>query len=164
MASHIEGERLIIAATLDPVETGQEFERMPPHMTIVRWFQMQENRHYRVTGAMDRMFTHQAIYQNLRGAEHATFGEEGQFKVRVLTGVETGPSFGLRALVRSLGSFREDDIYADRFSAHVTDVPGHEVRRGQKLALPTVALISAHSDASVQRVVESFKLGQKNDG
>lgn len=160
MTSHIEGERFLIAATLDPVETGDEFERIPPHMSLVGWFQMPENRQFRVTDAMDRIFTNQDVYQKLKGAEHAQYGPEGQFKARVLTGAETGPSFGLRALVRSLGNFRQDDIYANTFSPHITDEPGFKVRRNQKLALPTVALISAHPDKPLQRVVESFPLRQ----
>jgi hypothetical protein len=161
MVSHIEGERLIIAATLDPVETGQEFERIPPHMTVVRWFQMQENRQPRVADAMYRIFSNKDIYQKLVGGKHRKYGEEKEFSVRELLGAETGPSFALRALVRSMGAFRQDDIYAGTFSPHVTDDPTRIVKKGEKLALPTVALISAHSGESLQHVVEAFTLGPK---
>ena len=163
MVSRIEGERLIIAATLDAVETDQEFERIPPHMTVVRWFQMQENRRFRVIAAMNRLFTDQDVYQDLIGGKAKKYGEQKQFPVRELIGAETGPSYGLRSLVRGLGSFRADDIYADTFSAHVTDTEERRVRRGEKIALATVALISAHSDKPYQRVVESFSLGLKED-
>lgn len=163
MVSRIEGERLIIAATLDAVETGQEFEQIPPHMTIVRWFQLQENRLFRLTGAMDRIFSDQDVYQNLVGGKAKKYGEERQFSVREILGAETGPSFALRAFVRSLGAFPRDDIYADTFSAHVTDSPERKVKRKEKLAIPTVALISAHTGEPLQRVVSSYALGSPQD-
>jgi hypothetical protein len=161
MASHIVGERFIVAATLDPVETGQEFEHIPPHMTVVRWFQLQESWQPRLTGAMDRIFTDRDVYQNLVGGKARKFGEEGEVSVREILGAEIGPSFALRAFVRSMGLFRQDDVYADTFTAHVTNNPARKVRKNEKLAIPTVALIAAHSDEPMQRVVESFTLGSQ---
>ena len=158
MVSHIAGERFLVAATLDAVQTGQEFEHIPPHMTIVRWFQLQQNRIPRLTGAMDRIFTDQPLYQQLVGGKSRQYGEEEQFSVREILGAENGPTIALRALIKSLGTFRSDDVYVDTFSPHVTDEPDRQVRKREQLAFPTVALISAHSDKRPQRVVESFNL------
>jgi len=164
MVSHIDGERFLIAATLDPVETDQEFKRIPPHMTIVRWFRMQQEQLFRVTGAMDRIFTDKDVYQNLVGGKARRYGEDRQFPVREIIGAETGPSSGLRALVKSLGSFREDDPYTDVFAPHVTNDPERRVLKNEQLSLPTVALISANPDEPLQRVVESFALGVSKAG
>ena len=165
MVSHIEGERFIIVGTLDAVEADQEFERIPPHMTIVRWFQMSEHhRHHFLERAMDNVLTDQDVYQNLIGGQKKRYGEGKQFPVREIQGAEIGPWHAFHSLVSGVGYFREDDIYAHHFAPHVTDTPDRHVRRREQLAIPTVALISAHSEKPAQRVLAAFTLGQKDNG
>lgn len=165
MVSRIEGERFTIVGTLNAVKTDQEFERIPPHMTITRWFQMSEfHRHRFLELAMDKVLTEQDVFQNLTGGRKKHYGENGQFPVREIQGAEIGPWYAFRSLVDGLGSFREGDFYARKFAPHVTDTPARKIAWREQLAIPTVALISAHSEKTTQRVLASFTLGQSKDG
>lgn len=167
MAERFDGERLIIAATLDPVETGQEFETLPPHMTVVRWFQLpEESRRKRLDFAMQRSLieTEKPVFQNLTGGKLDQFGEHKDVTVRLINGAEIGPSFALIAFVSSLGRFRKDDKFAKTFTPHVTVTPERHVKRGEKLSLPTVALISAREGDPIQRVEAAYDLRSRRDG
>jgi hypothetical protein len=165
MGLHVEGERLIVAATLDPVATGQEFDKIPPHMTVLRWFQMGERHRQRFfEPAMENIFNEQDVFQNLVGTRRKNYGEQGQFPVREIKGAETGPWYGLHSLVMGLGNFREGDVFAHNFAPHITMERTRKVQRGERLAIPTVALISAHSGETTQRVLASYALGSKDNG
>ena len=123
MVSHIEGERFLIVGTLDPVETGQEFEHIPQHMSIGAWFQFYESRQKFLTGAMRRVFEGKDVYQKLEGGRHRRLGENKRFPAREMIGAEEGPWYGMHSLVEGLGNYRADDKFAHKFLAHITDQP-----------------------------------------
>lgn len=162
MVSRIEGERFLIVGTLDAVETGQEFERIPQHMSIGVWFQFYERQQKFLTGAMRRVFEGQDLYQKLEGGRHRRLGENKRFPAREMLGAEQGPWYGMHALVKGLGKYRADDEYADTFLPHITDQPDRKIKKGEQLAIPTVALIRAHSDEALQSVVAAYELGGTN--
>jgi hypothetical protein len=179
MVSRIEGERLLIAGTVDAVKTGQEFQDMPLHMSLVACFSFPESQRQFLFNAMDKILTHQDYFQHLVGSrQHHHLGDEHQFPARMLRGAEKegGPSFAFRHLINSLGAFRPDDEHKDTFNPHITDiyerkdrdgkiiVPGQAIAWKQELALPTVALFSAHSERKGQRVLASYSLGKPNRG
>ena len=64
-----------------------------------------------------------------------------------------GPWLALHALIKSRGSFAEDDQFADVFSPHISKRDGLEVQTGQHIAFPTVALFKRNTDST--RTVES---------
>ena len=170
MTSRIEGERLIIVGTVNDVVTGQEFDYLPPHMTLAIWHTLSDSRKDDMLGEMDTLFTNQYLYQNLVGGRHRLLGEQKNIPARMIHGAETEPSFSLIDLIDRIGAFRADDIYAHKFKAHITDMrarrdengeiitPGFRVKEGRELALSKVALFAAYSDSPLHRVVGSFDL------
>jgi hypothetical protein len=70
------GEKMMIAAMIDPIEQGQTFSKIPAHMTIIRWFNLQESRRARLEFAMDNVFLNSDLYQDTVGAGRELFGIE----------------------------------------------------------------------------------------
>ena len=157
--SRIAGERFLIAATLDPAHEGQEFETIPPHMTVVRWFTLPDHRRKFLDHAMYHVLTDTPVFQELTGGKHARFGEHKEYPVRLIVGAEEAPAWALRTFVKGMGSFRDGDVFADTFNPHVTDTPTRSIERGEQISIPTVALIRAHPEEQMQQVVASYELG-----
>lgn len=160
----IQGERLIIAATLDAVDEGQLFDRIPPHMTVVRWFSLPEAQRPYLYNAMDQLFTDQNVYQDLQGGEHLLYGEQNDIPVREMLNAQDGPTIALRALIKQIGKFPEGAPFVDVFSPHVSDEPERSVVTHEHIRIPTVALFSAHSDVKGKRVEKSYTLGAHTHG
>lgn len=155
----IVGERLFVAATLDPVEEGQRFARIPPHMTVVGWFSFPSEKQAVLWNAMDTIFTNKEVFQNLQGGKQLQFGEHHDIPVREILHAETNPYFAIHALVKRMGKFPEGHKFSDIFSPHVTDEPLRSVAEGETIKIPTVALFAAHSDMLDKVVKAAFPLG-----
>lgn len=164
------GERLLIGAMLDEVETGEDFDRIPPHMTEARWFNLQENRRFRLFATMNRLFADQpASVLNESEKEPITVGVLSLYGkgfdrvlVRELEGVSASHNFALRALVKSLGSFDDEDPFADRFQPHITRTKGLKLRRDEPVSFSSVAIISAQEGVPGYRVLDNYPLGQES--
>jgi hypothetical protein len=155
-------ERVMVAAMVDPVEEGQQFAKIPPHMTVRRWLNIYDDRHLeRLTQATERIFR-QDYFQNTIGGRHSQFGERFDEPVREMKQVERGPWYALTALAKSLSMLPEDDPFKEVFNPHVTDTQEYQVRRGQRLAFSAIALISRGIDDTPPRIKEvkaAFPLG-----
>jgi len=154
-----EGERFLIAATIDSVEEGQAFETLPPHMTVVRWFSLAEHRRHFLDNAMGRLMTAEP-FQQLVGGKHSLFGEHNDVPVREMLGAEAGPHFGLSRLVKGFGKFPESDLYAETFRPHITDTPERAVRAKERIGMATVALFSAQNEEPLMTVENAYQLGK----
>lgn len=155
-------ERVMVAAMVDPVETGQLFEKIPPHMTIRRWLNVYDDRHLaRLTQTTERIFR-QDYFQETIGGRHSYFGENFDEPVREMKNVERGPWYALTALAKSLSILPEDDPFREVFNPHVTDMEHYKVRSRQRLAFSAIALISRGLDDTPPRIKEvkaAFPLG-----
>lgn len=155
----VEGEKFLIAATLDSVEVGQEMRHFPPHMTIVPWFSLAENRWRLLESAVhSSVVLPPDVFQHAEGGRHPRYGQDHDIPVRELKGVELGPSFALRALIQSIGSFK-DGQFVDNFSPHVSDTPERKIRRGESIRFASVGVFSRNPDTSMKQVREARQLG-----
>jgi 2'-5' RNA ligase len=156
-----EGERLLIAATIDSVEEGQAFETLPPHMTIVRWFSLAEHRRHFLDEALGRIMTIGEPFQDLIGGKHSMFGEHQDVPVREMLGAEIGPHFALSRLARGYGKYEDDDSFTETFRPHITDTPEYAVRAKERVSMATVALFSARRDERLKTVEAAYQLGKQ---
>jgi len=154
------GERLLVAATLEPVLEGQEFELIPSHMTVIGWLAIQASQQHRLYSALDRIFSDD-YYQDVVGAKKDYFGPNEDVPVRTLRNVEKAPWVGLHALAKSLRGLPENDQFKDVFSPHVSDMPKRTVKRGEHLSLSTVAVFSHIQGELFNRVEEVYPLGSQ---
>jgi len=156
------GERLLIAATVDSVEVGDEFLRIPPHLTVVGWFSFSDERKRFLFNAMGNLFDETGVYQNTIGGKPAKFGPDQNVDVREMLNVDTAPWFGLHALIKSLGTFPEDDPFIDVFSPHVSNTPERKIKRKEKLAFQAVALFSKNPGDPYKHVDAAYNLMPKD--
>jgi len=174
MTSHIEGERFIIVGTLDEaVSVGEEFDRLPPHTTVLRWFRPLADAHMdRLTDLMDGLVAREepTAFQMLRGGKRVYLGENKDVPARELVDKNKArpwysTQFALHALVNSLGGYRNiDDPFAHTFYQHATDEPNRKVRPLVRVKVPSLALVSAHSDESTQHLVHAVDLRSEKNG
>lgn len=155
--------RFMIAATLEPVERGEEFTRFPQHMTVTRPFLFPEAKRGYLDNAMEGVF--HDVYQSAIGGEmelvrmrrrRNTFRER---PARHIEQVEYGPWFAMRSLVKSLGQFRTGDHYVDEFWPHVRDYPERQIKKGERVQFPTVALFGLGEQVGPTHVEAVYRLG-----
>jgi len=156
------GERLLIAATVDPVETGDEFLRLPAHMSIVGWFSFSDERKLFLFNAMGRLFDETGVYQDAIGTKKRLYGPDNDILVREMGNVDTAPWFGLHALIKSLGTFPEDDPFVDVFSPHVSATSDRMIKRKEELDFSTVALFSKNPGDTYNHVDAAYTLMPKD--
>lgn len=171
------GERLTIAATLKEVTQGETFEALPPHMTVIRWFNLQDNRRFRLETAMDNLFTDKPVFANAIGGRKAELGTAPKLvPVRLVKGIDTvsvradeegnkrfvNPEwFALHALIQSLGKFDEDDAFKDVFLPHVSDTDDFALGYRKRPAFKSVAVFATEGEQQEHRVISSVPLGHK---
>jgi hypothetical protein len=166
----LSGEKLIIAATLDGLTEGETFNEIPPHMTVIRWFHLQENRRERLFTALDTMFTDEPVFDQAVGGRKVLLGRFPHLALgRRVDNLKTinkentqNPQwFALHALVKSLGTFDEDDRYKDVFLPHITDSKTFKLQKNKPIAFSSVALIGTEGIDQEHHVVASFALGRE---
>lgn len=172
------GERLLLAATLDEVQEGELFDSLPPHMTLVRWAFIQENRRFRIEYGLNNIFSNQYLYQDVRGGASDTYLLDGEkTRVRVMKLQEKDLKFrdAAHSLIKSLGIFNPDDPYADtksfyegsaRYIPHVTDTPERKIGRFESVSFRSVAMFALNADdpERVHRVLNSYRLADSEEG
>jgi hypothetical protein len=155
------GERLLVAAMVQPVEQGETFGVIPAHMTVIGWLTpLMHQRHF-LDNALENVFK-QDYFQETVGGRHLKYGEDHNIPVREMRQVERAPWIALHALAKSLQMFPADDKFIDIFSPHVSDTHDYKAARGEKIAFPMVALISRSQDKALKtkRVEAVYPLGE----
>lgn len=166
------GERLLLAATLDEVQEGELFDTLPPHMSLVRWANIQESRRARVQIGLNNIFSDQFLYQEAVGKGYKTYRLDGEkVHARKIELPEKDLNFrdSAHSLIKSLGQFDPEDPYADtksflkkknKFRAHVTDTPERVVSRLESISFRTVALFALNADnpEHIHTVLASYQL------
>jgi hypothetical protein len=161
----LSGERLLIAATLDPVEVGPRFGELPIHLPVLDHFSIQGDRRLdRLTTAMDNIFITQASLttraesgerQGLYGGNVLLLDGLRDTPARLIVNTSSGPWSGLRALVHSLGEFDENYAFKNvvdnkgnfAFKGYVADTNERSIQHGESILFSSVALIGMGSAA-----------------
>lgn len=178
--SHTEGEKLIIVATLDSVKAGQEFETIPPHMSIVGRFALQENRRYRLLETLDNLFDGQPTSVFDESPDKPVIGgvwgrfdtEDGRKSGRALRNVSDAPGVGVDAVIRSLAAVDLETYvspgsehnamrtFKDEFNPHIINTRERQIWAGERVLFSSVALIGLGAALENKRVLESIQLGK----
>jgi hypothetical protein len=176
----LSGERLLIAATLDPVHVGTSFDELPIHLPVLDHFSIQGDRRFnRLTTAMDNIFITQASLTTAadRGERQGLYGGKVHFvddsrdmPARLIVNTSSGPWSGLRALVHSLGEFDENYAFKNvvdnkgnfTFKGYVADTNERSIQKGESILFSSVALIGMGSAAQKARVIKTISLRKNN--
>lgn len=154
----------IALAPVEPVYEGQEFEKIPAHMTIIGWFALREA--YRDSGLapfMREVFQMRPWYQHGFGAAREYFGTPEQVEARSipvtkLTGIETPPWHKLHKFIREEADgtlLPVDSPFNNIFSPHISDTEDYSLPVGESIAFSQVAVfVKDRNDSRKVRTVE----------
>jgi len=168
MASHIEAERLNIVATLDtPVQLGQKFDEIPPHMKIGGAFRLGEGQYQLLFGAMSRLYVDTFALDSATIGRKAMFREDGTFvignHVENLETISKTDSrsrqwFALHALIKSVGKFEADNKHPEKFSPRIIDAGEVALEKGEAILFRSLALFASNPQDDTTHVIKSFDL------
>ncbi len=158
-------ESLLVVATLEPVEVGDRFEKVPLHVTLLPWFEIcGEHRktlddHLAVAAA-----DHPPI--NIVGEGEAMFGAKNDIRVqRVGSQALTELHEQLLHTINQFGSDYRNNWVGQDFVAHVTYLKDAGLGKEQQATLNALQLFS-RLDQDAERVVEAaypFQLKANSD-
>lgn len=156
-----EQEKFLIAATLDPVERGQDFTDVP-HMTVLRWFtkpaQWPEFR-----GNIATLFDRPNVFGRPVGGDHALYGPDKDIAVRELIDVSPWPYIGMIASVRKRGGLFIDEDYAEEYLPHVTDTPSRQVEEGELVHFSSIAIVRRDAQRTKEEIIIAHPLRHENE-
>jgi len=153
-------EDFIFIQTLKPVLTGQESERLPPHMTALTWFSLERSLIDGVKPIMDEL-ARQYKYDASRalGSERVMYGDNEDIPACTLV-VETFAVHDalLKWVDENGGTFRHKEEYARDFSPHITDEEDVAIQPGDEINFPSLALYSYQNTPTVKRKVVEYSV------
>jgi hypothetical protein len=151
------GETFKLAATLNEVEVGQDFEGTA-HMTFLRWFHAPkpwrtlESRLQYLFEQPDP-FIHPDAPEGPKVQGSALYGPDANIPVFELGGVSRWPNLGAESLVRSLEGEHTDEPFAHSFDPHITKVPDLKLRKGQRVQFSSVAVVRRNEARTEREVI-----------
>ncbi len=136
-------EEFILLRTLQPVQTGQEFNQIPPHMTDLTWFSVDSPTIDGLFPVLDTLVeTQGAATRHATGIELVQFGPHENIPAcRVLVGTRAIYETGLQWVDDHKGVFRYEK-YARGWRPHITHEQGVTVQPHDLVLFSSLALIS----------------------
>jgi 2'-5' RNA ligase len=147
-------EDLIIIQTLEQVKTGQEFAKIPPHVTVLSWFTLQKLRIDELVETLDELATtHGAEARTMTGLKRVKYGVNEDIPACTLNVATRAIHDSARERVDELGGTYHYPQYAQNWSPHMTDELGISVQPGDEVHFASLALISRQ-----ERAMGNFKI------
>ena len=154
----------IALAPVEPVYEGQEFEKIPAHMTVIGWFALRQAYHdSSLAPFMREVFQMRPWYQHGVGAGRDYFGTPEQIEaksipVTKLAGIETPPWHKLHKFILEEADgtlLPVDSPFNNIFSPHITDTNDYSLAVGESITFSQVAVIVKDLNAPIKvRTVE----------
>lgn len=162
----------IALAPIEPLVIGQEFEKIPAHMTVIGWFALHALYHESaLPGVLRDVFESKSWYQSTIGVSKEYFGTEEQIRAKEipvtrLDNVEVDPWRRLHTFITLNGTLLpEGSEFNDIFSPHISDTDTYALPVGEKVSFSQIAVISKEIGAPRRiRTVEDVIAIKKSDG
>lgn len=153
-----EARRLMIAAPLSSVAVREVLPKLPPHVTIIPWFDLSRSDWGEFDAAMCEL-TAEEDFSHIFGGESACFGEACDVRVRKLAGVLFGVHAHALGVVHSFGCEVDPQFTGINWAPHVTNTDHYEVAEGEALDLQQIAVFSKDPEDRVKRVEAVYVKG-----
>ncbi|HRN90709.1 MAG TPA: hypothetical protein PK543_03435 [Candidatus Saccharibacteria bacterium] len=151
----------LVVATPDPIELGQEFRKIPFHMTVIGWFSFPDHRRSFLDHAMSNIFRDPTLFERAKGGKKVMFGPENDIPAREILNIDDAPWIALHALIKTMGKFPPEDKFSDVFSPHITDTDNRKVGWHEKVAFSSVALFAKTAVDPIKYVEDAYQLESK---
>jgi hypothetical protein len=150
-------EEFILLQTLQPVEAGQEFQQIPPHMTTVPWFSVPRESLDDLVPVLDDLVEKHGKDANFAtGIELVNFGPNEDIPAcRVLVGTVALNASVVGWVDRQGGTFKYE-TYARKWRPHITHEQGVEVKVHDLVLFSTLALVSRQDTETEKRKVVEY--------
>lgn len=135
-------ERFLIAGLLTPVNKGQTFDKIPAHVTLLPWVNVERARHEDF-GARLLLAINQHSPLTLVGEEKAFFGPNNDIAVRNLskTALELVHQDVLRVAADFDPAILENPWVGNNYAPHVTYVNGQGIEQAEKKCISELQVI-----------------------
>lgn len=161
-----EREEFIVLQTLDPVETGQEFRSIPPHVTVLSWFAIERSGLEAFIPVFTNLADHFGDEARVGYAtERVMYGEKNDTPACLVEVANLPIHFGLRGAVEGLRGVYKYPKFAKNLSTHITDEQGVAVQPGDTIQFSSIVLFSRQDDENGKRKVaeHSIQLGRTHE-
>ena len=143
----------MVAAPLVEVTPSQLFASLPPHMTIVPWFDLEADRWQQFDAVLADDIMEEERFHAVHGVSRAMFGAEHNVAVTRLAGCMFGMHAAVFSLAKALGATFDERYLGLDWAPHVADKPGSCVAPGQSLELSVLAVFQSLPDSRVVKAV-----------
>lgn len=137
----------MVAAMIDRLETGQSFDTLPAHMTVLPWFDLASNEWPDLHDELEDVVSETPM-PVVMGGDEAVYGSEDPQVVRKLNRLT--PSFnlihGFDIHARLYGAVRQRDGQFDEtytglaWSPHVTATPERAIDEGEMISFDNLTV------------------------
>jgi len=162
-------ETLMVASTLDEVTVGQEFQTLPPHLTVFPWFELDTDRMTVFDDDM-REVLEQTRSPVITGGSVKQFGIDEATKVRRLDRPTERfnliSDFWVHALVyrsvSELGRGYDPRYVGLHYAPHISDSATRSVAENEIISLNNLTVFK--KDEQRRKLVKAVYLWDKIDG
>jgi len=162
-------EKIMVASTLESVAVGEQFDSLPPHMTIFPWFDL-EPKDESVFDFGLREVIMQTRAPIVEGGSAQSFVEDNTVAVRRLD--RSTESFNLITdfwvhamvyrLVNKLGADYDPRFVGLEYAPHISDTPERSLAEGERVTLDNLTVFK--KDEQRRKLVKAVYLWDKIDG
>ncbi len=149
-------ESFILAQTISPVETGQEFSRMPPHMTVLTWFAIDRSQLDGLFPVIEKSVAeHGDEAKEASALERAMFGPNKDIPVCKMAVKTEAIHKSVFSWVEAHGGSFSSEDFARNWAPHITDEEGQALQPNDYVRFSSIALFSRqNSEEAKMKVVE----------
>jgi len=157
-------ERLMVAAPLVATEVGQEYEALPPHITVFPWFEINDASWYQFNRSMKEV-VEDTVQPTIQGGDPAHFGPDETVPVRRLN--RATQTFNIihgfdihagvyRAVKRASGQY--DPTYVGlRWSPHVSDTKHFALQEDEEITIPELVVLERRARTGIKAIRAVYK-------
>ncbi len=146
-------EKLIVS-TLEPVESGQQFESLPLHVTLMPWFEITQESAITLNRYL-KVLAKKTDTLELEGEEEAMFGEDNDVRVRKLAASKLClMHFDILAAINWSDGKCQSPYIAENYNPHVSFVEGESIGQGETVDVHALQVIEREPKTRVRTVTD----------
>lgn len=144
----------IVIRTLDPVDTGDVLSSIPPHLTDLSWFFLDNGALRTLKPRIDDLGDRYGYTASWAlGKRRVLYGANEDIPACELLVAHDKIYRGLFSAVEKLGGEYKYPDYANNWSPHITDEHGVSIQEGESVSFSSLALISRQGKPGEKRKV-----------
>lgn len=157
-------ERLMVAAPLDATEVGQEFNSLPPHMTVFPWFELKASDWPRFDAILHRVVD-ETVQPTIQGGDKEMFGPQHTTSVRLLNRATRSFNVihgldihaGVLGAVRRYGDNYDPSYVGLNWRPHVSTGKGFELLEDETVTLSELAVFERRAAVGSSMIKAVYK-------